>query len=114
MPLDLSHLERGDVIEVHWADIYTDHNGDPSEGDVVTRPSNGYFWETKVSPEVGFEVLVITNTLDQDLVGQNGYTAIPTCVITQVKMIRKKNRRRKAKKVEVPKVLEVLNEQPGA
>jgi hypothetical protein len=76
-------LRRGDLIEVHWVDIYEDVIGDPERADVAPRISIGYFWAIKPG------VFVTTTTMDSEATGQNGYCAYPLACVTLVKMIRR-------------------------
>lgn len=95
MNLKPEELIRGDLIEVHWLDIFEDSVGNPDEAEVAPRISVGYFWERKETK--GVRVFVTTTTIDREDTSQNGYCAYPEVVITRIKSIRRKRRPRKKK-----------------
>jgi hypothetical protein len=94
MDLKPEELIRGDLIEVHWVDIWEEPVGDPDEAEIGPRVSVGYFWERKESR--GLPILITTTTIDKEEdTGQSGWCAYPESVITRIKSIRKKRRPRK-------------------
>lgn len=87
---------RGDLIEVHWVDIYEDSVGDPRTAKLARRISIGYFWEKRLDGSI--PVLVTTITLEQgsEDVSVSGYTVYPESCVLRVKMVRRKRRKREA------------------
>lgn len=83
---------KGDLIEVHWLDIYEDVQGDPTKATLYKRISVGFFWEEK--EDNGIPVIVTTTTIDKDS-ADSGYVIYPRCCVTQIKVIRRKRRSKK-------------------
>lgn len=92
--------ERGDLIEVKWLDIIHDATGNPNEAELQQRVTYALYWGTKTSK--GVEALVVTNTADEDIPDQQGYTVFPTASVVGVKVVKRKPkpRRKGAKDVE--------------
>lgn len=86
---------RGDLVEVHWRDIYEDVQGDPAKAVLYKRVSVGFFWEEKLDD--GIPVIVTTTTIDKDS-ADSGYVIYPKCCIVEMRVIKRKRR----KKHEVP------------
>lgn len=93
-------LERGDLLQVEWVDIYEDPAGDPERAELSRRHSIGYYWGRKTSNTV--PVLVTTTTVDlDDDTTNSGYCIYPESVVVGVKVIKRKRRKRAKAKAEV-------------
>ncbi len=82
---------KGDLVEIHWVDIYEDITGDPEKALLYRRVSVGFFWGEK--EDHGIPVLVTTTTIDKDS-ADSGYVIYPRCCVTSIKVIRRKRRKK--------------------
>jgi hypothetical protein len=82
--------ERGDLVEVKWADIYEDSTGDPDKAALAVRTSYGLFWGR--SESAGIETVVTTTTQDDDTVGQSGFCCYPSECVIRLTVVRRKQR----------------------
>lgn len=86
-------LQRGDLVELTWADITEDSTGDPSEAALVRRHSIGYFWERRIDGAI--PVIITTTTIDEEIgSGSQGYCIYPEVCIVKVKAIKRKRRKK--------------------
>jgi len=83
---------KGDLVEVHWVDIYEDSVGDPGVATLARRISVGYFWEEK--DDHGIPVVVTTTTLEKDP-HSSGYCVYPKTCVTSLRVLRRKRRKKK-------------------
>lgn len=83
---------KGDLIEVHWVDIAEDSSGTPNEASLARRVSVAYYWEEKL--DKGIPVLVTTTTIEKDEVTNSGYCIYPFACVTQLRVIRRKRRKK--------------------
>lgn len=88
-------FSRGDLVEVAWVDIYEDPTGNPDAGDLALRHSFGLFWDYRKSH--GVDAVVTTTTLDAGNPESQGYCIYPVSCIVSMKVIKRKNRKRRAK-----------------
>jgi hypothetical protein len=88
-------FQRGDLLEIHWADIYEDSVGDPVKASLGKRISFGLFWAEITS--LGIPCLVTTTTIDEKDTSQSGYCIYPLACILKVQCIKRARKpRRKA------------------
>jgi hypothetical protein len=85
-------LQRGDLLQIEWADIYEDATGNPDTARLSKRVSYGLFWHRAV--DRGLPVFITTTTLDDDVSAQSGYCIYPEAVITKVHVVRRVRRPR--------------------
>ncbi len=94
-------LEKGDLVQVEWVDIYEDTTGNPDAAMLARRHSIGFYWGCSESQ--GVPVFVTTTTLEVDSEAVNsGDCAYPQAVILAVKVIKRKRRRKKPKPEVTP------------
>jgi hypothetical protein len=84
---------RGDLIEVHWVDIYEDATGDPDLACLSRRASFGVYWQER--DDSGIPVLVTTTTTDKDGSQQQGFCCYPKACVLDVKVVRRARGRRR-------------------
>ena len=90
----LPTLRRGDVVQVTWRDIAEDPTGDPDRAALASgRNTLGFFWGDKQDATLNIPCIVLTNTLDHDVVGQGGYSIFPVALIQSIQVIRRVIRR---------------------
>ncbi len=91
-------LERGDLLQVEWVDIYEDPGGDPDEAKLCRRHSIGFFWGRSAAD--GVPILVTTTTIETDAdTSSSGFCAYPEGIVVAIKVIKRK-RRKKPRKIE--------------
>lgn len=86
-------LQRGDFIEVTWADILEDPVGDPEKAELAIRKTLAIYWDERVSE--GVPSLVTTTTLDADGSHQQGFCIYPRACVLKVELIKRKKGGRK-------------------
>lgn len=86
---------QGDLVEVHWVDIYENSVGDPTTASLARRISVGYFWEEK--DDNGIPALVTTTTLEEDP-HVSGFCIYPKTCVTELRILRRRRRGRKGKR----------------
>lgn len=103
-PKKNSDPERGDLVEVHWADICEAIGDHPDKAALAPRTSYGIFWERKVDD--GIPVVVTTTTIDKDGPENAGWCCYLEACITKMIVLRKarkqKTKRTKADKHDKP------------
>ncbi len=94
---ELSHLEKGDLIEYVWYDILIDETGDPSKSRLLKRKQYGLFLELKVDLQSKIEFMSTAGgiDIDEDAVPQSGWQATPVALVQSVKRIRRAPKKRK-------------------
>ena len=78
---------RGDLLKVHWCDIYEDPTGDPSTAKPIERVSFGLFFAQEVRGPG--ECLITTTTLDKDGTTQSGYCIYPKGTILDIEVVKR-------------------------
>lgn len=89
-------MERGDLLEIVWADIFEDSVGDPTKAQLGKRVSYGIFWDEIDS--LGLPCLVTTTTLDEKDSTQSGYCIYPKACVLKVEIVRKARKPRRKKR----------------
>lgn len=84
-------LRQGDVISVHWVDIYEDSVGDPGKAELAPRFSVGLYWGARKSH--GIESLVTTTTLDVEDSNQQGYCIYPLSCVLKLGILKRTRRK---------------------
>jgi hypothetical protein len=78
---------RGDVIKVHWQDIFEDPTGNPDAAKPSERISYGLFWAKEIRG--AGECLVTTTTLDKDGASQQGYCIYPMGCVLKIEVVKR-------------------------
>ena len=80
-------LVRGDLLKIHWVDIYEDPTGNPDAARPSERASFGLFWAQEIRGPV--ECVVTTTTLDKDGPAQSGYCIYPLGTILKIEVVKR-------------------------
>jgi hypothetical protein len=93
----IAGLNRGDLVDITWVDIFEDSVGDPDKAELARRHSVGSVWGEATS--FGVECLVTTTTLDERDHAQSGFCIYPKGCVVGVKVLKRKRQRRPKKGV---------------
>jgi hypothetical protein len=85
-------LKQGDVVKLHWLDIYEDSVGDTSKAELGLRHTYTLFWEAKESK--GIACIVTCNTVDSNT-SQQGWCCTPLVLIPRIEIIKRVKGKRK-------------------
>ena len=96
---DLPVMGKGDLLQIDWVDIFENSVGDPRTAKLARRTSFGLLWE--VGEDDGVPVIVTTTTIDKDP-GQEGFCIYPTSCVTEVQVVKKARKPRKASRSSSP------------
>ena len=80
-------LARGDLLRVHWWDIYEDPTGNPDAARPCERVSYGLFWVQEIRGPG--ECLITTTTLDKDGASQSGNCCYPMGAILKIEVVKR-------------------------